>query len=199
MPYILFRMFTSPLHHHVSLPARWSGLSSYLLPADNDIEGIFSDVLNELVIVQNVTGYYYSTSGVNTIINWESQSAYQIKLTEAVTLTITGQPETSKTLQLNAGWNLIPVISEVPVAVNELFAAVATGPGHSKSSGRCNHFLARLKYQHHLDVTARPVLFRHNVRSRCNDIPIRNNCKKPLHRKSGDRHERVSLIFGFQG
>jgi len=115
-----------PLQHQISLPAGWSGLSSYLLPADNNIEGIFYEILSELVILQNLSGYYHPASGVNTIINWESQSAYQVKLTEAVTLTITGQPEINKTLQLNEGWNLIPVISDEPVAVSDLFAGVAS-------------------------------------------------------------------------
>jgi len=114
-----------PILHQISLPAGWSGLSSYLLPENSDIEIIFSDILSELVIVQNMTGYYYPATGVNSIVNWESQSAYQIKLTEAVTLTIAGQPESNKTLQLSEGWNLIPVISDEPVAVNDLFAGVA--------------------------------------------------------------------------
>ncbi len=114
-----------PILHQISLPAGWSGLSSFLIPDNTDIEIVFEGILSELIIVQNMTGYYYPATGVNTIGNWESQSAYQIKLTEAVTLTVAGQPESNKTLQLNEGWNLIPVISDEPVAVSDLFANVA--------------------------------------------------------------------------
>jgi hypothetical protein len=113
-----------PIQHQISLPAGWSGLSSFLIPENADIEIVFEGILSELVIVQNMTGYYYPATGVNTLGNWESQSAYQIKLTEAVTLTIAGQPESNKTLQLTEGWNLIPVISDEPVAVSDLFAPV---------------------------------------------------------------------------
>lgn len=114
-----------PLQHVITLPAGWSGLSSYLMPENTDIEAMLSEILPELIIIQTMTEFYYPAGGTNTIVNWESQSAYQIKLSEDVTLTITGQTEQNKTLQLNEGWNLISVISDVPVSVAGLFADVA--------------------------------------------------------------------------
>lgn len=112
------------VNQQISLPAGWSGLSSFLIPDNEDIEVVFGDILTELVIVQNMTGYYHPAAGVNTLNNWDSQSGYQIKLTEAVTLTIAGQPAADKTIQLNEGWNLIPVISDQPVDIQELFAGL---------------------------------------------------------------------------
>lgn len=113
-----------PLQHVITLPAGWSGLSSYLMPENTDIEAMLNEILPELIIIQTMTEFYYPASGTNTIVNWESQSAYQIKLSEEVTLTITGQPEQNKTLQLNEGWNLMPIVSDSPVAVGDLFANI---------------------------------------------------------------------------
>jgi hypothetical protein len=109
----------------ITLPAGWSGLSSYLMPENTDMEAVLSEILPELVIIQSMTAFYFPAAGINTIGAWEAQSAYQIKLSEEVTLTITGAPEPNKTLQLQQGWNLIPVIADEPVTVTELFANVS--------------------------------------------------------------------------
>jgi hypothetical protein len=114
-----------PVEHIINIPAGWSGLSSYLMPENTDIEALLSEILPELVIIKTMTGFYFPDGGTNTIVDWESQSAYEIKVTDDVTLTITGFPEENKTLQLNAGWNLIPVTGDEPVSVADLFATVA--------------------------------------------------------------------------
>jgi hypothetical protein len=69
-----------------------------------------------------MTEVYYPDGAVNTIGTWDSQSAYKIKVTQDVTLTISGVTEQNKTLQLSAGWNLIPVISSTNVNADTLFA-----------------------------------------------------------------------------
>jgi len=105
----------------IALSAGWNSLSSYVMPSETDIEVLLSDIFPELVVLQTMTEIYYPAGGINTIVNWESQSAYKIKVEEDVTLTIAGLPEQNKTLQLVEGWNLIPVISEEPVEVIALF------------------------------------------------------------------------------
>jgi hypothetical protein len=108
----------------ISLPAGWAGLSSYLMPAGTDIDEIFNDIEDNLVIAITGDKFYYPETGVNTIGTWESQSAYKIKTSAAVDLVISGMPEENKTLELINGWNMIPVISECAVDVTELFAPV---------------------------------------------------------------------------
>jgi hypothetical protein len=108
----------------ITLFEGWNSLSSFRLPDDADIETLMSQIVNELVVMQTMTGVYYPTGNVNTIGTWESQSAYKVKVTEDVVLNITGIVEQSKTLQLVEGWNLIPVLSNEPADVATLFAAV---------------------------------------------------------------------------
>jgi len=115
-----------PVSHMINLPAGWSSLSSYVMPGETNIEALLEQIYPELVILQDMTGMYYPAGGINTLINWDSQSAYKIKLAQSVSLTITGQPEVNKTVQLDAGWNLIPVISPDIVDVILLFSGLGS-------------------------------------------------------------------------
>jgi 1,4-alpha-glucan branching enzyme len=108
--------------HTIQLFEGWNGLSSYRLPDGPDIIELMSQIQDELIILQTMTAAYYPDGQINNINNWESQSAYKIKVTEDVTLTITGMIEQNKTIQLNQGWTLISVLSDQPVSVAALFA-----------------------------------------------------------------------------
>jgi len=111
--------------HVISVPEGWSGLSSYIMPANNDITDVFSPVSGSFVIATTMTGIYYPTGPINTIIDWESQSAYKLKMSAAATLPIIGNEETNKTFGMAEGWNLMPVISNSPVDAAGLFSGVS--------------------------------------------------------------------------
>jgi 1,4-alpha-glucan branching enzyme len=117
---------TCTLQHSIALKAGWNSLSSYVMPSETDIATLLSDIYPELIIIQSLTEVYYPAENLNTIGTWDSQSAYTIKLSQDVTLTIAGTPENNKTLQLSAGWNMIPVIGNEPVDSETLFAPVTT-------------------------------------------------------------------------
>ena len=110
--------------HTVNLPKGWSGLSSYVMPADTNIQNIYSNILDELVIAVTEEEIFYPAYNINTIDNWEQHSAYKIKTDNDVSIDISGFIDENKTLQLEAGWNLIPVVSSCPVDVETLFATV---------------------------------------------------------------------------
>lgn len=112
------------LIHTVNLPKGWSGLSSYLMPGHDEIQGIYADIIDNLVIAVTEDAIYYPAENINTIGNWAPQSAYKVKTNMAVSLNISGEIEENRTLQLEEGWNLIPVISACPVDVESLFAPV---------------------------------------------------------------------------
>jgi hypothetical protein len=117
---------TCTLQHSIPLKAGWNSLSSYVMPSETDIVTLLSDIYSELIIIQSMTEVYFPAENLNTIGTWDSQSAYKIKLSQDVTLTIAGTPENNKTLQLSAGWNMIPVIGNEPVSAETLFAPVTT-------------------------------------------------------------------------
>ena len=112
------------IQHVINIPAGWSGLSSWVMPGETNLDSLLNAIYPELVILKTMGAMYYPSQNINTIGAWESQSAYKIKVTQDVTLTIAGVAEQNKTVQLGQGWNLIPVISENPVDVEALFSGI---------------------------------------------------------------------------
>jgi len=110
----------------IVIPAGWSGLSSYLDPTNPDVEILLAYIAADLMIMYNAVGEIYKPAfGENTIVEWDSYDGYYIKLENEVTLNICGEPLENKSLNLVAGWNVIPVLSDVDVAVGDVFDAVA--------------------------------------------------------------------------
>jgi PKD repeat protein len=105
----------------ITIPAGWSGLSSCLIPEDTDINALLQEVMDDVVILQDMSGVFYPGLGVNTIGQWDSQMGYRIKVANEITLNISGWENPSNELELTAGWNLIPVLSECNVQVDKLF------------------------------------------------------------------------------
>ena len=101
--------------HLISLSSGWNGLSSYIMPANNNIVDVFDQVSGSFVIATTLTDVYYPSGPINTIIYWESQSAYRVKMDAPVSLQIIGPVEANKTLTLPSGWSLIPVICNYPL------------------------------------------------------------------------------------
>ncbi len=110
--------------HSLSLPAGWSGVSSYLVPSQPAMEDVFAPIANELIIAQTMSGVYYPGQNINTIGNWLSHSAYKVKTSAACQLEITGEYETNLAVQLNTGWNLLPVVSADGADPGDLFQPV---------------------------------------------------------------------------
>ena len=99
----------------INLSAGWQGLSSYIMPAENDIVEVINPVAADFIIATTMTDIYYPAGPINTIIDWASQSAYKVKMSVPATLPMFGDEETNKTIALPAGWSLMPVICNYPV------------------------------------------------------------------------------------
>jgi len=105
----------------INLVDGWNSLSSYLTPSTLTFDEIFDQISSEFIILQNFNGLYYPTEAINTLDLWIDKSGYFIKVTENVQLEITGNMISDKTVEVYTGWNLIPILSEVPVEINVLF------------------------------------------------------------------------------
>lgn len=105
----------------ITIPKGWSGISSTIEPTDSNIENLLSSIHPELVIIENQTGKFYPSGNINTLVNWQITSGYQIKVTDSVELTINGTVSQNRSLQLKPGWNLIPVLSSCNVNIAQLF------------------------------------------------------------------------------
>ncbi len=110
----------------IVITAGWSSVSSYLYPQPLQVSEVLDPILNNLIIFQNMEGYYWPENGVNTLGNWDINSGYMIKLSAPDTLQINGVELLDNSVRLNAGWNIIPVKSFCEVEVS--FIAAQLGP-----------------------------------------------------------------------
>jgi hypothetical protein len=116
---------------YITIPAGWSGISGYLQPPPkphwspgNQMTFLTAPILDNLVVMQTLTGLYYPSQGINTIPTWNVNQGYKIKVSEDIVLPLPGCPLGNRTQNLSASWNLIPVKSECHVLVSELFDPV---------------------------------------------------------------------------
>lgn len=114
-------IFANAKSQSLSLPAGWSGISSYVTPSNPEVESLLQPIMESFIILSNDQGVFWPDGNINTIGNWNSHSGYAIKVTDEVELTISGTRETNLTLNLEQGWNLIPVLSDCNVQITELF------------------------------------------------------------------------------
>jgi len=114
-----------PGSHTISIPAGWSGLSTYMVPApENDLADIFNPVMDDFTILMNNSGMFYPEAGILTLQHWTSQAAFKTKMENPVDITLEGGWENDKTVNLSGGWNLMPVIFndvwDAPIAAMQL-------------------------------------------------------------------------------
>jgi len=109
----------------IIIPEGWSGISSYIIPDDAELENIFAPVVDGMIILQNFAGMYWPTAGVNTLGNWDGQAGYQVKMETAQQVTFSGSMQENLTANLSAGWNYLPVLNACTNQAEELLSQIA--------------------------------------------------------------------------
>lgn len=108
----------------ILLPAGWSGVSSYIVPDQPNVIDVMELMVDDLTIMQNFNQIYFPLYNVNSIGNWNNDVGYQLR-TEAIRyLVIEGSIVTEKTVNLNSGWNGLPVLSECNVNLASLIDGI---------------------------------------------------------------------------
>lgn len=96
--------------HALYLTAGWNDLSSYIVPENQSIQSITSQLGDNLVILQHLGDIYWPEGGVNTINNWDPKKGYLIKIVADGEMNFTGTDPVDRQIQIQPGWNLIPVL-----------------------------------------------------------------------------------------
>jgi len=108
--------------HNVYLAAGWSGISSYIAPDDPLVVNIFEPVVDDLVILQDPNNaHVYWPGFANTIVNWNPHDGYIIKMSDEGTVLLEGSNEPDLTVDLPAGWFVMPVLAQNDVPSADLF------------------------------------------------------------------------------
>ena len=108
----------------ILIPAGWGGVSSYIVPDQPNVSDVMQLLTDDITIMQNFNQIYFPFYNVNTIGNWNNNAGYQLKIENTRYLVIYGSTVSSKTVNLNNGWNSLPVLSECEVDAATLFGSV---------------------------------------------------------------------------
>lgn len=119
-----FEVVEQPTGQEICIPEGWSIISSYLDPANPSPMDIFEPLTTEdkLIIAVGEDGFYWPSQNVSTWDAWNVYHAYKVKLSEPGCLTIDGMMPDDKTVELNQGANLMPVLCDMPVASGDIFS-----------------------------------------------------------------------------
>ena len=94
----------------LNFPAGWSLFSTYMLTLDMDITTVLDPIVENVVIAKDNLGYAYLVEwGFNGLGDLTIGQGYQIKTTQACSLTIDGgyaKPELHP-IEIEAGWNMV--------------------------------------------------------------------------------------------
>jgi hypothetical protein len=95
----------------VDIPQGWSGLSSAIVPMDNSLSGIFSNYLDNVIIVQDLEKVFWPGGNVFTLTNWDVFQGYMVKSVAPFLMEFTGSSiECAQYASIPEGWGLIPVV-----------------------------------------------------------------------------------------
>ena len=74
--------------------------------------------LNQFVV--NFETSYFPGSGNSTLLDWDSNEGYIIKMNQERTFSLSGYSQVGTGKQLMQGWNLLPVMKNCNVACNQI-------------------------------------------------------------------------------
>lgn len=106
--------------HELLIPTGWSGISTFVNPTQKNVETIFAPYADEFIILSSASQFYYPDAGVNTIVNWNYHTGYNIKTNEQISLQLNGEVVIDPTVNLDSGWNLIPVLTSCGASIDEI-------------------------------------------------------------------------------
>jgi len=105
----------------ITLPAGWSGISSWLIPENTNMETLLSDISGQVEVILDMNEFFIPAEPSGNLTAWDYKSGYYIKTSSNTVLNINGTNPGDRTINLSSGWNLLPVLSAEPVLLSQLF------------------------------------------------------------------------------
>lgn len=106
------------------LPDGWNSFSGYIEPADPGVDVVLGPVSSSMTIFYNLYGVYWPGQNLNTLGDYNVYSGYAVKMSADESLSLYGDKITDKTIRLNEGWNMMPVLTEEACDIESLFDEV---------------------------------------------------------------------------
>lgn len=113
---------TTPNFQNVCSATGWGGISSYLTPENTDIEVVLAGIESSMQIILGTNGFYWPSQNINTLINWNPNKGYKIKMNQQACFTILGENTANKTVMLPQGASFMPVLCNQNVSAASIFS-----------------------------------------------------------------------------
>ncbi|HPE33767.1 MAG TPA: FISUMP domain-containing protein [Bacteroidales bacterium] len=104
----------------INLDQGWAGISSNIDPFDHDVSAMMAAIADQLIVLRDFQGNQYQPANKN-LTNWDFTKGYFIKMSSSANVVIEGIYPLSKQLDLQQGWNLIPVLNDEAVDIEDHF------------------------------------------------------------------------------
>ena len=112
----------------IYLSSGWNLISSYVAPNDPPLETVMAGIESNMILMKNGDGQvYWPAIPINGIGNWDIKDGYQINMSNAVTLTLTGQKVYPDLISigLSTGWNTVSYLRDTALPVDQAMASIS--------------------------------------------------------------------------
>lgn len=116
-------------NQEIYFPAGWTIFSSYIIPIENDVEKIFEDI-DDLIIIKDQNGdVFWPSLGINQIGAINYDEGYIVKMnyeSSGNSLLFSGELIPSDVeMFFNEGWSIISYLNRDPAPVQDMMASIA--------------------------------------------------------------------------
>ncbi len=120
-----------PVTLHVGAPMQeiffdqgWNGWSAFINPSEgNSFSEVVAAVQTSMILSQYFTQLFYPAYSINTMGNFSNGHGYLSKMNQESHLVLNGTMA-NPAVNLNAGWNLFPVLANCNLTANEVFGQI---------------------------------------------------------------------------
>ncbi len=112
-------------NHLIDLPEGWSYWSTFLSPKNSEMEDIFSQINEEVVILKDQNGeVYWPYFGINGISGYNEGEGYQIKMNTNQILDVEGYMQINPTVAISEDWNILGCLYHEPILIEESLSPI---------------------------------------------------------------------------
>ena len=121
-----FLVYTQNIDQEILLPSGWSLFSTYIIPENNNLDSIFSNIINDVVIIKDDNGNaYWPEYDLDLIGSLTIGKSYFIKMNNPHNLVISGsQIDCDTEISLNNGWNGIGYLNPSTSSIENQFESI---------------------------------------------------------------------------
>ena len=105
---------------NITIPFGWSGISTYIIPNNEMLDSIFLSFPTDSLIISDFDSLYIKDAQNNQLNVWANNEGKRVKVNSEFTVKYYGSRLENTNVQLNEGWNILPVLSTCAVSCDSV-------------------------------------------------------------------------------